>query len=104
MSIFPSQEREIYCRVFNVLKSDPFITYLFSAPPTSSHVPRGHPDMMSASEGEGVMEKQTLQGKLHKSYSINQIQMRTRMEGVKKSENLWMSLMEAPLGWILVVG
>ena len=36
------------------------------------------PDMMSASEGEGVTEKQLYQGRLPKFYSINQFQMRTR--------------------------
>ena len=47
---------------------------------------------MSVSE---VMEKQMLYGRLHEFYSINQIQMRTSGEGVKKSEN-FASYLEAP--------
>ena len=35
---------------------------------------RERPDMMSASEGEGFMEKRTSEGRLRKFYSINQIQ------------------------------
>ena len=34
------------------------------------------------------MEEGTLRGRLHKFYRMNEIQMRARGEGVKKSENL----------------
>ena len=42
--------------------------------------------MMSASQGEGVMEKQTEYGRLRELFTSNQFQMQTREKGVKKSE------------------
>ena len=42
---------------------------------TSSYEVRELTDMMSTSEGEGVMEKRILLGRLCEFFSINQIQM-----------------------------
>ena len=43
---------------------------------------RGHPDMMSASEGEGVHGKvDVVRGGLPEIYCVNQFQMRTRGRG-----------------------
>ena len=46
--------------------------------------------------GRGVMEKRTWYGRLRALHSKNQFQMWTKREGVKKSEILQMSYLEAP--------
>ena len=43
--------------------------------------------MMSALEGEGVMEKRMWKGRLREFYGINLIKMRTRGKGIKYSEH-----------------
>ena len=52
--------------------------------------------MMSGSEGGGGDGKADV-GRLREFYSLNQIQMRTRGEGVTKSQNFGTSYLEAPL-------